>query len=56
MARRIRPVNTPFDGDVVFGLAPSEEVRALPDRAIMALGDGAREALEEAITRSVRSA
>lgn len=56
MARRIRPVNTPFDGDVVFGLAPSDEVRPLPDRAIMALGDGAREALEEAITRSVRPA
>ena len=52
-SRRIRPVNTPFDGDVVFGIAPSPEVRPLSDRAVTALGDGAREALEEAITRAV---
>jgi len=53
MPRRIRPVNTPFDGDVVFGLAPSPTVEALSGRAIMALGDAAREALEESITRAV---
>jgi L-aminopeptidase/D-esterase-like protein len=53
MSRRIRPVNTPFDGDVVFGVAPSREVRDLSDREIAALGDAAREALEEAITRAV---
>ena len=53
MPRRIRPVNTPFDGDVVFGLAPSREVAPLSDRAVLALGDGAREALEVALTRSV---
>jgi len=53
MPRRIRPVNTPFDGDVVFALAPSREVVALSDRAVMALGDAAREALEESITRAV---
>ncbi|MDT8341556.1 MAG: P1 family peptidase [Longimicrobiales bacterium] len=53
LPRRIRPVNTPFDGDVVFGLAPSREERDLPDRTVMALGDGARAALEEAITRAV---
>lgn len=53
MSRRIRPVNTPFDGDVVFGLAPSEDVTTLTDRAVMVLGDAAREALEEAITRAV---
>ncbi|HSG50308.1 MAG TPA: P1 family peptidase [Longimicrobiales bacterium] len=53
MPRRIRPVNTPFDGDVVFGLAPSRHERPLSDRAVMTLGDAAREALEEAITRAV---
>lgn len=53
MSRRIRPVNTPFDGDVVFAVAPSRDVRPLPDRQITALGDAAREALEEAITRAV---
>ena len=53
MPRRIRPVNTPFDGDVVFALAPSQAVEPLSDRAVMTLGDAAREALEEAITRAV---
>jgi L-aminopeptidase/D-esterase-like protein len=53
MPRRIRPVNTPFDGDVVFALAPSNAVEPLSDRAVMTLGDAAREALEEAITRAV---
>lgn len=54
LPRRIRPVNTPFDGDVVFGVAPSEEERPLPDGTILALGDAAREALETAITRAVQ--
>ncbi len=53
MPRRIRPVNTPFDGDVVFALAPSERVEPLSDRSVMTLGDAARDALEEAITRAV---
>lgn len=53
MPRRIRPVNTPFDGDVVFGVAPSREVRELTDRDVLILGDAARDALEEAITRAV---
>lgn len=53
MSRRIRPVNTPFDGDIVFGVAPSREIRTLSDRAVLALGDAAREALEVAITRAV---
>lgn len=53
MSRRIRPVNTPFDGDLVFGAAPSRQERVLSDRAVMTLGDAGREALEEAITRAV---
>jgi len=53
-ARRITPVHTPFDGDVVFALstAPEEEERD-PSRALN-LGVAAREALERAIERAVR--
>lgn len=54
LPERIRPVNTPFDGDVVFALAPSRRVEELGDNVAAALGDGGREALAEAITRSVR--
>ena len=52
---RIRPVNSPMDGDLVFALAPSRDVAPLADGEVMAIGEGARNALEEAITRSVRS-
>lgn len=52
MPRRIRPVNTPFDGDVVFAVSPVSPEEPLSDLAVTALGDAAREALEEAITRA----
>lgn len=54
LPERIRPVNTPFDGDVVFALAPSDEVAALDDGMVAALGDAGREALAEAVTRAVQ--
>lgn len=53
LPRRIRPVNTPFDGDVVFACSTAEEVREVSSGALMALGDAARVALETAITRAV---
>jgi L-aminopeptidase/D-esterase-like protein len=53
LPRRIRPVNTPFDGDVVFAASTAEEVREVSSGALLALGDAARAALEEAITRAV---
>jgi L-aminopeptidase/D-esterase-like protein len=53
LPRRIRPVNTPFDGDVVFAVSTAEEVRDVTSGAVMSLGDAARVALEEAITRAV---
>lgn len=53
MPRRIRPVNTPFDGDVVFAVSSAEEAREVSSAAVMSLGDAARVALEEAITRAV---
>jgi L-aminopeptidase/D-esterase-like protein len=53
LPRRISPVHTPFDGDVVFALAPSQEVRPLTGPELLALGATARDALEEAITSAV---
>ena len=55
MARRIRPVNTPFDGDVVFAVCPNPEVQDVSSGAVLALGNAAREALEMALTRAVLS-
>jgi L-aminopeptidase/D-esterase-like protein len=51
--RRISPVNTPFDGDMVFAVSPSPDVSPVPTGELLALGVAARDALEEAITRAV---
>ncbi len=53
LARRIAPVNTPFDGDVVFALSTSGEATELPAPALLALGAAASHALERAIERAV---
>lgn len=53
LARRITPVNTPFDGDVVFALTTAAEVRELPPGELLALGVRAGYALERAIERAV---
>jgi len=53
LPRRIRPVNTPFDGDVVFAASTAEEEQEVSSAAVMSLGDAARVALEEALTRAV---
>jgi L-aminopeptidase/D-esterase-like protein len=52
VARRIAPVNTPFDGDIVFALstAASATVAALPD--ILAYGSAAATVVERAIERA----
>ncbi len=63
LPRRITPVFTPFDGDVIFGVIPEgAQGGAAPPAAppaapteVLALGAGAREALERAILRAVRS-
>lgn len=55
LPRRIRPVSTPFDGDVVFAASTATEIREVTSGALMSLGDAARVALEEAITRAVLS-
>ncbi len=51
VARTIRPVNTPYDGDVVIALSLGRERAELT-----ALGVAAAEAVSEAILRSVRLA
>ncbi len=55
MPRRIRPTHTPWDGDLVFALSATEPETLLPEGLSLSLGDAAREALEEAITRAVLS-
>jgi L-aminopeptidase/D-esterase-like protein len=53
LARRISPVHTPFDGDVVFAVSTAPEAADVSAAEIMALGVAAQHTLEEAITRSV---
>lgn len=53
MARRIDPVHTPFDGDVVFALSTGDEAPATSG-PLMALGVAARTALEDAIVAAVQ--
>ena len=53
LARRISPVHTPFDGDLLFALSTSPEVEAMTPRQVMILGMAGREALETAILRGV---
>jgi L-aminopeptidase/D-esterase-like protein len=58
LARRVRPAETPFDGDVVFALstgreAPAEGSDAGDQGAVLSLALRAQEALEGAIERAV---
>jgi L-aminopeptidase/D-esterase-like protein len=53
LARRVDPVHTPFDGDVVFALSTAGEPRDVDAASTLALGVAARGALEEAITDAV---
>ncbi|MHB1194575.1 MAG: P1 family peptidase [Longimicrobiales bacterium] len=53
LARRISPVHTPFDGDMVFAVSTSREAASVSAAEVLALGVSAQHALEEAITRAV---
>ena len=53
VARRIAPVNTPFDGDITFVLSTAPEPGPLPDFVVTGLGTTAADALEVAIERAV---
>lgn len=54
LALRIRPVYTPFDGDLVFALSTASTAGKISGRELLGLGVGARWALEESIARGVR--
>ena len=51
--RAISPVNTPFDGDMVFAVSTGETGVAIPPQDLLAMGVVARELTEEAIRRGV---
>ncbi|TVP49119.1 MAG: peptidase S58 family protein [Gemmatimonadales bacterium] len=57
LPRRITPVFTPFDGDVIFGVVSGPNAKGspvpLPPAELLLLGVAAREALERAILRAV---
>lgn len=53
LARRISPVHTPFDGDVVFAVSTAPAAADASAAEVAALGVAAQHALEEAITRAV---
>ena len=53
LPRAISPVNTPFDGDVLFSLSSGEDPIDLAPGQILKLGIVARKVTEEAIRRAV---
>lgn len=53
VARRISPVNSPFDGDVTFAVSTAEAVEELTPGALLTLGAAAAHALELAIQGAV---
>jgi D-aminopeptidase len=55
-ARRIVPVHTPFDGDLVFALSTADREEGMDPLQLTALGVAGRRALEAAIEQAVRPA
>jgi L-aminopeptidase/D-esterase-like protein len=53
LARRIDPVHTPFDGDVVFAITTASEVAEIGPAESLALSVALRDLLEEAVLRAV---
>jgi L-aminopeptidase/D-esterase-like protein len=53
LARRINPVNTLFDGDLIFAVSTSQEYNDVVPEEALALGVALGELLEEAIIRTV---
>jgi len=51
--RAISPVNTPFDGDLVFALSTGTPEASVPPQDLLAIGVIARELTEESIRRAV---
>jgi L-aminopeptidase/D-esterase-like protein len=56
-ARALRPVHTPFDGDIVFAMATGKRIIGEPrQRQVMRLGSIAADTLSRAIARGVYEA
>ncbi len=53
LPRRICPVHTPFDGDIVFAVSTAAAEEPVPSPRLLAAGEAAREALERSIVRAV---
>lgn len=53
MARAIRPVFTPFDGDIIFGLTTAEHAEETPPLDLAQMGELAAQTLSRAIARGV---
>ena len=53
LPRAISPVNTPFDGDIVFVVSTGERVEHVPPEELLGVGVLARDLLEESIRRAV---
>jgi len=53
LPRRIHPVNTPFDGDVVVAVSTAEATADIAPDRLLGLATLAQETLEQAITRGV---
>jgi L-aminopeptidase/D-esterase-like protein len=53
LARRISPVNTPYDGDVTFAVSAVRPPADVDAQTVLALGVAARDALELAIEKAV---
>ena len=57
MARAIRPLHSPFDGDVVFALSTGQrEVQGSRELAVLQIGALAADTLARAIARGVHAA
>lgn len=56
VTRRIRPVHTPFDGDLVFSVGTAEAPAGLPVHEVVRIGVLAERALERSIDRAIAAA
>lgn len=54
IARRISPVHSPFDGDLVVALSTAAEIRDFEPIELLALGTAAAAVMETALERAVR--
>ncbi|MDF1719090.1 MAG: P1 family peptidase [Minwuia sp.] len=56
LARAIRPIHTPFDGDTVFALATGRRTGPVAPAALSQIGSAAADCLARAVARAVWSA